>query len=221
MARGLDAVAHSAALDAGGTSIGVLGNGIGVIYPAANRALYTRMREHGLLLTEFPPGERPTAGSFSRRNRLISGLARVTVVVEAADGSGALVTAAAGLKQGRDVMAVPGAITSPTSVGTNRLIRDGADPVTDPLDLLCKFPEVRCTEASFDFGPARPRPPAVTLDADTRLIVEALLEQPRDLDELAGVTGLAPATILRALSTLELAGFAEQEAGMRFRACPR
>ena len=117
MARGLDAVAHAAALDAGGGTIGVLGNGLGVIYPAANRALYERVAARGLLLTEFPPGERPHAGSFPRRNRLISGLARVTVVVEAAVGSGALITAGTALDQGREVMAVPGPITSPVSAG--------------------------------------------------------------------------------------------------------
>ena len=108
MARGLDAVAHAAALDAGGATIGVLGNGLGVIYPAANRALYRRVAERGLLLTEFPPGERPAVGTFPRRNRLISGLARVTVVVEAADGSGTLITVGTALEQGRDVMVVPG-----------------------------------------------------------------------------------------------------------------
>jgi DNA processing protein len=124
MARGLDAVAHAAALDAGGGTIGVLGNGLGVIYPSANRRLYQRVAERGLLLTEFPPGERPTAGSFPRRNRLISGLARVTVVVEAAEGSGALITAGTALDQGREVMVVPGNITSPSSVGANRLIRE-------------------------------------------------------------------------------------------------
>ena len=136
MARGLDAVAHAAALGAGGTTIGVLGNGLGVIYPAANRALYERIAEHGLLLTEFPPGERPHAGSFPRRNRLISGLARVTAVVEAAVGSGALITAGTALDQGREVMAVPGPVTSPVSTGTNRLIRDGATPYLEPVDLL-------------------------------------------------------------------------------------
>ncbi len=126
MARGLDAVAHAAALDAKGGTIGVLGNGLGVIYPAANRHLYERVCAAGVLLTEFPPGERPRVGSFPRRNRLISGLGRVTVVIEAAAGSGTLITVEAALDQGREVMAVPGAITSPTSVGTNRLIRDGA-----------------------------------------------------------------------------------------------
>ena len=130
MARGLDAVAHAAALDAGphGATIGVLGNGLGVIYPAANRLLYERVAARGLLLTEFPPGERPHAGSFPQRNRLISGLAQATVVVEAAVGSGALITAGTALEQGREVLAVPGPITSAVSAGTNRLVRDGAAP---------------------------------------------------------------------------------------------
>ena len=136
MARGLDAIAHQAALDAGGATIGVLGNGLGVIYPAANRELYAGVGQHGLLLTEFPPGERPGVGAFPRRNRLISGLARVTVVIEAAQGSGTLITVGTALAQGRDVMAVPGNITSATSVGTNRLIQDGAEPLIELADLL-------------------------------------------------------------------------------------
>jgi DNA processing protein len=136
MARGLDAVAHRAALDAGGGTVGVLGNGLGVVYPAANRALYDRVVSDGCLLTEFPPGERPSAGSFPRRNRLISGLARVTIVIEAGEGSGALITADAALAQGREVMAVPGPITSGVSAGTNRLIQMGAKPVLRLGDVL-------------------------------------------------------------------------------------
>jgi DNA processing protein len=155
MARGLDAVAHTAALDSGGSTIGVLGNGHGVIYPSANRKLYQRVAAEGLLLSEFPPGERPHAGSFPRRNRLISGLSRVTLVVEAAVGSGALITAGTALDQGREVMAVPGSITSPLSAGTNRLIRDGATPLLEPSDLLEQFPEFLAREAWFI--PARPR----------------------------------------------------------------
>ncbi|HYC31843.1 MAG TPA: DNA-processing protein DprA, partial [Gemmatimonadales bacterium] len=142
MARGLDAVAHGAALDAGGRTVGVLGNGLGVVYPSANRRLYDRVRASGLLLTEFPPGERPNAGSFPRRNRIISGLARVTVVVEAGGTSGALITAGTALDQGREVMVVPGPITSERSVGCNRLIRDGAAPLLEERDLLEHYPDV-------------------------------------------------------------------------------
>src|SRR2546428_7088376 len=135
-ARGIDSIAHAAALDAGGASVGVLGNGFGVVYPAANRALYERMIAHGCLITELPPGERPHAGAFPRRNRLISGLAGVTVVVEAAPGSGALITADCALEQGRSVLAVPGPITSPTSLGCNKLIQQGAKPALSAADVL-------------------------------------------------------------------------------------
>ena len=136
MARGIDAIAHAAALDAGGASVGVLANGFGVIYPAANRQLYERMIMHGCLITELPPGERPHAGAFPRRNRLISGVAGATVVVEAAANSGALITADSALDQGRAVLAVPGPITSPTSVGCNKLIQQGAKPALSAGDVL-------------------------------------------------------------------------------------
>ncbi|MES2125256.1 MAG: DNA-processing protein DprA, partial [Gemmatimonadota bacterium] len=126
MARGLDAVAQMAALQAGGLSIGVLGTGVDVAYPASNRALYEEILPGGLLLSELLPGSRPDRGSFPRRNRLISGLSRALVVVEAADGSGTLITVGAALEQGREVLAVPGPITSPTSRGTNRLLRDAS-----------------------------------------------------------------------------------------------
>jgi DNA processing protein len=217
MARGLDAVAHLAALDTGGETIGVLGNGFGIIYPSANRVLYERMRREGLLLTEFPPGDRPNAGSFQRRNRLISGLARVTVVVEAAAGSGTLITVDAALSQGRDVMVVPGAITSATSVGTNRLLRDGATPFLEAADLLAAFPEVRPPSASKGAPavPAEP-PPALPLTLFERRIFQTLDRTPRHLDALIEVVGVPAAELLPALSALELYGIARQEPGRRF-----
>lgn len=217
MARGLDAVAHTAALDAGGTTIGVLGNGHGVIYPAANRALYERVAKHGLLLSEFPPGERPHAGSFPRRNRLISGLSRVTLVVEAAAGSGALITAGAALDQGREVMAVPGNITSPVSVGTNRLIRDGAAPLLEPTDLLQHYPEFPppTTEKG---GPV----PAVTslpdnLSLEERELAGLLDSEPIHPDELAGRSRRPINEVLSLLGGLEIAGVVEQGPGRVFR----
>src|SRR5262249_50077137 len=134
--------AHQAALEVGGATIGVLGNGLGVIYPAANGKLYGAMMESGLLLTEFPPGERPHAGSFPQRNRLISGLARAAVIVEAAPVSGALLPARSSLQQATEVHALPGPVNSPPSLGTSRLIRDGAAPIVDPVDLFHHFPEL-------------------------------------------------------------------------------
>ena len=216
MARGLDAVAHTAALDAGGATIGVLGNGFGVIYPAANRALYERVASEGLLLSEFPPGERPHVGSFPRRNRLISGLSRVTVVVEAAIGSGALITAGAALDQGREVIAVPGNITSPLSAGSNRLIRDGAAPVLEPDDLLQHFPELVTSPSRTTIQPAsRPLPDA--LSQEERELAGLLGPNPIHPDELALRSRRPIGDVLALLGGLEIAGVVEREPGRLFR----
>jgi DNA processing protein len=215
MARGLDAVAHTAALDVGGATIGLLGNGLGVVYPAANRILYRRVSEAGLLLTEFAPGERPGVGAFPRRNRLISGLARVTVVIEAAEGSGTLITVGTALAQGRDVMAVPGSITSPTSRGTNRLIRDGAEPLLEVEDLLAHYPEAggageavradnRAEKALF--------PPADLLPME-RVVLDVLRNGPAGLDDVVNVSGRNAPEILAAVSSLELRGLVVEAAG--------
>ena len=218
MARGLDAVAHHAAVDARGGTIGVLGNGLGVVYPAANRSLYEQVERSGLLLTEFPPGERPHPGSFPRRNRLISGLARVTVVVEAARGSGTMRTVESALEQGRDVMAVPGPITSMTSEGTNRLIRDGAEPLLEMGDLLRHYGLVDEAGRAGEAG-GRERQlalplslsefeasVAITLGADTAIA-----------DDLALRLSQPVGAVLDALSGLELAGVVEAVPGGRFR----
>ncbi len=219
MARGLDAVAHAAALDAGGGSVGVLGNGFGVVYPAANRVLYERMIAHGCLVTELPPGERPHAGAFPRRNRLISGLAGVTVVVEAAPGSGALITAECALDQGRAVLAVPGPITSPTSLGCNKLIQQGAKPALSAADVL----EELDLPGTAHFG-AMPRgdgeqatrtsPP--DLSALQRSLWEALAAEPKHVDALVATAGAETGAVLTALTELELRGLVRQEPGMVF-----
>ena len=217
MARGLDAVAHLAALDAGGGTIGILGNGLGVVYPAANRALYERVLADGLLLTEFPPGDRPHIGNFPRRNRLISGLARVTVVVEAAEGSGTLITVASALDQGREVMVVPGPITSRTSVGTNRLLRDGAAPYLEPADLGAHYPEAHALAASGSVLPARPAlPHGLALSEEERRVALTLGPSARQLDSLVEEVGLPVDQVLAALCALELHGLVHQEPGRRF-----
>jgi len=211
MARGCDAIAHAAALDAHGNTIGVLGNGFGVIYPAANRALYERMVAEGLLLSEFPPGERPHAGSFPRRNRLISGLARATLVVEAGETSGALITASAALEQGREVLAVPGMITSAQSAGTNRLIRDGATPFLGGADLLGLYPEVAGAVAKGDVESRELR--LATTDPLLRHV-------PHDgalLDTIVDASGWPVAQVLDRLMEFELEGRVEQRPGRVFR----
>lgn len=217
MARGLDAVAHAAALDHGGGTIGVLGNGLGVIYPAANRQLYERVAGQGLLLTEFPPGERPRVGSFPRRNRLISGLARVTVVVEAAAGSGTLITVESGLEQGREVMAVPGAITSETSLGTNRLIRDGAAPYLEPDDLLRHYPECPTRAMPAPVSAAEPPPLPSTLSVEEIAIASLVGAETLHLDQLATRAARPVSAVLAVLSGLEIQGVVEQLPGWRFR----
>jgi DNA processing protein len=220
MARGVDAIAHTAALDTGGTSIGVLGNGFGVVYPAANRALYDRMAAMGCLVTELPPGERPHAGAFPRRNRLISGLAGVTVVVEAAPGSGALITADCALDQGRTVLAVPGPITSATSLGCNRLIQQGAKPALSAGDILEELGLPGIAEGTAErpvrgeAPPERPLPP--DLSGLQRSLWETLRAEPKHVDALVATTGTDTSAVLTALTELEMRGVVKQQPGMVF-----
>src|SRR5438132_63036 len=179
---------RAAATAAGAASLGVLGNGFGVVYPAANRPLYERMITHGCLVTELPPGERPRARTFPRRNRLISGLAGVTVVVEAAAGSGALITVDCALDQGRGVLAVPGPITSPTSLGCNRLIQQGAKPALCAADILEELGVPAVTPAAASTG-TRATPP--DLGPLQRKLWDALGAEPQHVDALVALAGAA------------------------------
>jgi DNA processing protein len=170
-----------------------------------------------LLVTEFPPGERPHAGSFPRRNRLISGLARVTVVVEAAAGSGTLITVDSALAQGREVMAVPGAITSAVSVGTNRLIRDGATPLLEADDLLAFYPDAVPIPLASGAGIECAVPPLPADLTDDERAIAILLAEPLHLDDLAGRAARPVSAVLAALSALEVRGVVRQEPGQLFR----
>ena len=159
MARGIDSVAHAAALDAGGSTVGVLGHGIDRVYPPENERLFARVRERGLLITELAPGEEPNAGNFPRRNRLIAALSLGVLVVEMGEKSGALHTVTYALEQGKDVFAVPGQIGSPQSTGTNQLLKEGARLVTSAADVLesCAGWDTR-----WAARPAPRRPPTPT-----------------------------------------------------------
>jgi DNA processing protein len=220
MARGIDAIAHGAALDASGASIGVLGNGFGVIYPAANAQLYERMVARGCLITEHPPGERPHAGSFPRRNRLISGLARVVVVIEADAKSGAIVTVDAATAQGREVMAVPGPITSRTSYGCNKLIQQGAKPVICAADI---FEEIGLAgdfaTIGRDLSTPAPRVPPLDLTGLQLTLWNRMTTEPQHVDALVGAARTQPAEVLGALTELELRGLVRQGPGMVFGLC--
>jgi DNA processing protein len=213
MARGIDALAHEAALDAEGGTIGVLGNGLGVIYPSANRELYARMGRSGLLLTEFPPGDRPNEGSFQERNRLISGLAEATLVIEAREKSGALITVNKASEQGRETMAVPGPITSPVSVGCNRLIQDGSRAILGMRDILDSY------KIGYQGVPPTHIDTNLT-DAEKRVLA-ALSHTPRHIDVLARAIDLDAAETLAVLTSLEIRGLASQAPGKMFQAgCP-
>ncbi len=209
MARGLDRIAHESALDSGGGTVGVLGNGLGVVYPAANRALYERVATEGCLLTEFPPGERPNAGSFPRRNRLISGLARVTLVIEARERSGALITAECALAQGAEVLAIPGPITSPMSLGCNRLIQHGAKPALGLRDVLEEY------GMKLDDAPAASLPNDLT--EPERCVLDILGTGVEQVDDIAERFSRPAAETLAVLTSLEIRGLVSQEPGKNFK----
>lgn len=217
MARGIDAHAHARALDDGGDTIGVLGNGIGHIYPAANRQLYERVARDGLLLTEMPPGERPRVYTFPHRNRLIAGLATVTVVVEAAHTSGSLITAGCALDAGREVLAVPGPITEATSDGTNHLLRQGSAPFLTAEDLWSRLPGA----APLIGGAARPAPPLCRvpdgLSPVEHRIAETLLQGEQHVDRIARDAGVDCGVALVELLSLELRSVVESLPGRRYR----
>lgn len=204
MALGLDACAQSAALQGGGRSVGVLGTGLDVVYPPANHALHRTLLERGALVSEHPPGTRAHPSAFPRRNRIISGLAKALVVVEAAEASGTLITVTCALEQGRDVIAVPGPITAPTSRGTNRLIQGGATMLADPAQL----PEL------LGLQPAVPRAlhelPCTLSDLEAR-VCSALGTEPLSVDELALATGVPVGSLLGVLLSLELGGLATRQ----------
>jgi DNA processing protein len=132
LARGVDSIAHQAAIHAGGRTIAVLGNGVDLVYPPENRNLAAQIMEHGALISDYALGTKPDGVNFPPRNRIISGLSMAVIIVEAGETSGALITATFAAEQGRDVFAVPGNINAPQSKGANRLIRDGAQPLLSP-----------------------------------------------------------------------------------------
>jgi len=205
LARGIDGEAHRGALDAGGLTAAVLGCGIDRDYPAAHRQLAASIVEsRGLIVSEYEPGVEPAPWRFPARNRIISGCSRVVVVVEARERSGALITADFALEQGRDVMAVPGEITSATSAGANGLLRQGAAPVTRIDDVLVELGlERRCPGAEA----------AAEIDEIGAAILGALAEGETTADELVRRTGLEAGTVAAGLTTLELGGAVMQADG--------
>lgn len=212
LARGIDSVAHRGAVEAGGRSVAVMGTGIDAIYPRENDRLASRLLERGGLVTEFPTSTPPSGQNFPFRNRVISGLSHGVLVVEAADRSGSLITARMAIEQGRDVFAVPGNVTSATSVGPNLLIRDGACLVRTWADVVEELPSPwrdRILEAERE-QPAQANLSAVAdVTEDERLVLKHLAaDTPRHIDSLADRTRLDAGSLADALFTLELKGLA-------------
>jgi DNA processing protein len=204
MARGIDGEAHRGAVEAGGCTVAVLGCGIDRDYPAAHRGLADAiMAGRGLVVSEYEPGVEPAPWRFPARNRIIAGLCGVTVVVEARERSGALITADFALEDGREVMAVPGEITSALSAGANALLRLGATPVTAAGDVL----EALGVE---------PAPPIESskLSSTAATVVACLADRPATADELIRATGFGPGDVAAALVELELAGAAVADGGV-------
>ena len=201
MARGIDGEAHRGALEAGGRTVAVLGCGIDRDYPAAHAELARRICERGLVVSEYEPGVEPAPWRFPARNRIIAGLCRATVVVEARERSGALITADFALEEGRDVLAVPGEITSSLSAGTNALLRLGATPVTCAADVL----------EAYDLQPA-PRS-ASSLGPTAETLLAQLRDSALTADELVRTLDIDAAAVSAALIDLELAGHIALEDG--------
>ncbi|MBL0947310.1 DNA-processing protein DprA [Brevundimonas sp.] len=203
MARGIDAAAHWGALSTG--TVAVLGGGVDDVYPSDNQDLYERILAEGCILSESPPGTRAQARDFPRRNRVISGLSRGVIVVEAEIRSGSLITARLAAEQGREVFAVPGSPLDPRSRGPNSLLRDGAilcERVEDVLDALGNLRSVR-------IKPQRPTPLEISADLDTatlRAVEASLSPTPTPRDDLARSLGLPSSVVAGALLELSLVG---------------
>lgn len=237
LAKGIDAAAIRGALRAGGVTVGVVGNGLDVYYPYESRYLYEDVASAGILLSEYPPGTEPASGHFPVRNRIISGLSLAALVVEAPEKSGALITAATALEQGRDVFAVPGPIDAPASVGCNCLIRDGAGLVSDASDILREYegrfvlnlkesreqPETLGYQARMA---PEPKPVAPTLSlrhSDAELtddqiaVLKALSDtELMQVDDLTELVEIPTRRVLSALTVLEIDQYVAQHPGKRY-----
>jgi DNA processing protein len=199
LALGIDAAAHRGGLAGAGSSLAVVGTGIDRVYPAGNRDLAHRLADAGGILSEFPLGTPPLPANFPRRNRLISGLARGVLVVEATQASGSLITARFAAEQGRDVFAIPGSIHSPFSKGSHRLIKDGAKLVETAEDVLEELGMAGAGSAQAHAAPPVAGP-------DSARVLTALGSDPAGVDALTSRSGLAAEVVAVALVELELAG---------------
>jgi len=211
LARGIDGIAQSSALEAGGRSIGVLGCGLSRIYPQEHRRLAERVVQNGAILSEFPMTTPPYAGNFPRRNRIIAGLSRVTVVVEAGEKSGALLTADHAVNQGKDVYAVPGPVNYPSFRGCHGLIKEGASLLEGVEDIL--------EDLGMKAGTVSTKENWIPKDlSPEQESIFAMLsaDKPTQLDDIIRELGIPAATVNSALIDLELSGYIRQMPGKQF-----
>jgi DNA processing protein len=209
LARGVDAIAHQSALQAGGRTIAVLGSGVDVVYPPEHLKLATEIIRQGAMISDYPVGTSPDGINFPPRNRIISGLSLATIVVEAGEKSGALITAEFAVDQGREVFAVPGSILTPQSEGTNHLIEQGARPLlkmSEVMDAL-KLEQIPEKQATRKLNPVS--------DAEKKLL-ECLSQEPVHIDEVCNLSGLPISEVSATLTMLELKGMVSQVGGMNY-----
>jgi DNA processing protein len=209
LARGVDAVAHSAAIKAGGRTLAVLGSGVDKIYPPEHRQMAEKIISQGAVISDYAPGTPPESANFPPRNRIISGLSMAVVVVEAGDTSGALITAEFAVEQGRDVFAVPGPVYAPQSKGTNRLISNGAKALLQPTDVLEALDLTRNVER-------REIRRAVPSDATEAALLDLLGAEPKHVDDIRAQLELPIEKISSALTMMELKGMVRQVGGMNY-----
>lgn len=209
LARGIDSIAHNAALNAGGRTIAVLGCGVDVVYPPEHRKLYKSIQESGALISDYYPGTKPEGINFPPRNRIISGLSLAVVVIEAGEKSGALITGEFAASQGREVFAVPGPIYAPKSKGANRLIRDGALPLNDFEEILAAINLEQVEEYRY----AKKVIPQSDIEV---LLMETLKNEPRHIDDIKAETGLSMEKISASLVMMELRGLVKQTGNMTY-----
>lgn len=211
LALGVDAVAHRAALEAGGRTIAVLGSGVDQIYPAQNRDIVKQLlaNDAGAVVSEYPLGTKPEARNFPPRNRIISALSRAVIVIEAGKRSGALITASMAAEQGRDVFAVPGSILHPGSVGCNQLIQKGATPLLSIDDVLEELSLSNLHEKRAAHETVPPDP------LEARLL-EQLSAEPRHVDDLVRQSAFTTAQISSLLTIMELKGLVRQVGAMLY-----
>ncbi len=199
LAKGIDGFAHRAALESGGRTVAVMASGVDIVYPPEHRQLAERIVESGALVSDYPPGAKADAPNFPARNRIISGLSLATVVIEAPSRSGALITVGFAADQGRDVYAVPGSILSPASEGSNRLLRQGAIPLTSAADLL---DDLKLAPSVAE----EPEQIAFPMTDEERSLYALVTSEPQHIDELAYGAGFTIAAASALLTMLELKG---------------